>query len=270
MKKIVFIDLDGTLLKNVNSKSISKKNIKYIKELQQNNIFVVICTGRSRKEAVEAQNLIRYNSFGDYIIYSGGTVLEDVKNNKIIEQKSLSKDEIKVAVEIAKKEKFALKIDGIDSFFVETKKGYKFISKVLNLQLKSMDKLIIASKTNKIGMLSKRSQSKNEEFKNLFIKKYKQFDVHLSGKNHYFEITPKGINKGSMVIKACKILKINMENTACIGDSMNDYEMFKVVAHPICMKNGNKKLKEISNYITTSNTRNGVANSEKYLKWLKK
>jgi Cof subfamily protein (haloacid dehalogenase superfamily) len=269
MKKALFIDLDGTLLKGSNHKKISKKNINYITKLQQQECFVVVCTGRSRKEAVEAAKIIRYNNFGNFTIYGGGTVFENIKDNKVIEFGNILNEDIKKAIEIAKEYNLAIKLDGIDAFFISKNKTtlmQRIVIKFSGYPRKNLDKMIIPSKTNKIGFLSSNGYEKNKELRRTIMKKYPQFEVNISGKGFYLELTPKGYDKGSMIKKAIKHLGVNIKNTAAVGDSMNDYSMFKVVNTPIAMKNSNNDLKEISEFVTKNNKKHGVAHSEKFLK----
>ncbi len=273
MKKIikaVFIDLDGTLLKGVSPEKISKKNIKYLKKLQQEEIYVVISTGRLRKEALRSYDVIKHNEYGNYMIHSGGSVTEDISNNSCIFKGEIVKESIIEIIEYLDEYKVGVKLDTSKKIWTKEENVKKFflISKIINSPIVNIEKINISPKHIKVGILCL-SRDETSSLRDKLTKKFTNLEFHISGKGFYIEGTQKGFNKGTAAKKLASELDIDLKHSAAIGDSMNDYELFKVVGHPISMKNGNKQLKKISKYITANNKNSGVAKVEKYLKWLK-
>ena len=58
------------------------------------------------------------------------------------------------------------------------------------------------------------------------------------------EFMKKGVNKAETLKKVLKLLDIKPEEVIAFGDSMNDYEMLRLVGKPFIMGNGNKRLME--------------------------
>ena len=73
MKKIVFFDVDGTLL-TVGSPVVPASTVSAIEELQRNDIGVVLCTGRHPLE-LKQLDLLRY-PFDGFVLLNGQLVLD--------------------------------------------------------------------------------------------------------------------------------------------------------------------------------------------------
>lgn len=61
--------------------------------------------------------------------------------------------------------------------------------------------------------------------------------------NNYLEIMQKNISKGDALKHLLQDAGISLDHTMAFGDSMNDVELFKTVAHPILMENAVDRLK---------------------------
>jgi len=63
--------------------------------------------------------------------------------------------------------------------------------------------------------------------------------------DNYLEIMQKDISKGYALKVLLKEQEIPLSQTMAFGDSMNDVELFRTVAHPILMENAVKNLKAL-------------------------
>ena len=98
MYKLIFIDLDGTLLND--AKEISEENIKWLnRAYKEKGIITIITTGR---ELGLVKNLYKKHncSFGDYIIASDGAIIKNIKTGEYINKEILNIDEAKKLREI--------------------------------------------------------------------------------------------------------------------------------------------------------------------------
>ena len=73
------------------------------------------------------------------------------------------------------------------------------------------------------------------------------------------EINAPGVNKGMGLIQLGKLLGIEREEIMACGDGNNDLQMLKEVGFGVAMANGADEVKEIADYITSSNEEDGVA-----------
>ena len=85
-------------------------------------------------------------------------------------------------------------------------------------------------------------------------------NVTFSDDNH-LEIMQKNISKGDALKTLLAKLALPLNQTMAFGDSMNDVELFRTVAHPILMENSVKNLKSLfpNAQSTQTNYEDGVA-----------
>lgn len=74
-----------------------------------------------------------------------------------------------------------------------------------------------------------------------------------------YHITVKGLDKGVGLTVAAKLMGLNVEDFACVGDSDVDVAMFKVSGFKIALANSSKELKLLANYVTLKSGGEGFA-----------
>ena len=86
---------------------------------------------------------------------------------------------------------------------------------------------------------------------------YDDLQVVLSS-DYWVDVMTKGISKGEAVRAVQRTLDVKPEECAAFGDYMNDYEMLQAVGHSFAMANAHPELKKIARYETASNDEFGV------------
>ena len=86
---------------------------------------------------------------------------------------------------------------------------------------------------------------------------YENLQVVLSS-DYWVDLMTKGINKGEAVRNAQRILNVKPEECAAFGDYMNDYEMIQAVGYGFAMANAHPELKKVAKFETVSNDEFGV------------
>lgn len=86
---------------------------------------------------------------------------------------------------------------------------------------------------------------------------YEPLQVVLSS-DYWVDLMTKGINKGEAVRNVQRILDVKPEECAAFGDYMNDYEMIQAVGYGFAMANAHPDLKKIAKFETASNDERGV------------
>lgn len=265
-KKVIFIDVDGTLL---NECGVIPESTKIaIQETRKNGNMVFLATGRAKSEVFD--NILEVG-FDGMVCCAGANIYINEKEiaNKVIEKESLE---------------FLInyfKINNID-FYLQSSVGLiasenckshllKISSKnakdgeeVLNSFIESLkeEKNLIRDDINKVIFLDSKISIDNI-IKDLSSK----FDVIPAtvasfGKNSG-EISVKGVHKALGISEVLDYLGIPNKNTYAYGDGSNDFEMLEYVEHGIAMKNGSEKLKEIANDIAESPEDDGIYKSFK-------
>ncbi len=85
-----------------------------------------------------------------------------------------------------------------------------------------------------------------------------QFDFIRSERSLY-EILPKGVNKGNLIIKLAEILGIDSKRTIGIGDYDNDVELVRSAGLGVAVSNAKDEVKAVADYITVSNEEDAIA-----------
>lgn len=86
---------------------------------------------------------------------------------------------------------------------------------------------------------------------------YDDLQVVLSS-DYWVDLMSKGISKGEAVKNVQRILGLKPEECAAFGDYMNDYEMIQAVGYGFAMANAHPDLKRVAKYETLSNDEFGV------------
>ena len=73
------------------------------------------------------------------------------------------------------------------------------------------------------------------------------------------DLLPKGIKKGTALLKLAEILGIKWENTVAVGDFYNDVSMIEAACHGIAVENAVDAAKSVAKYISVSNNENAIA-----------
>jgi transaldolase len=92
----------------------------------------------------------------------------------------------------------------------------------------------------------------------------KQFGRQVSAARsqpHYLDVTHPSANKGVVIERLSRYLKIPMEQIAVLGDQPNDVLMFKKSGLSIAMGNASDEVKQQANAVTTSFADEGFANA---------
>jgi len=92
----------------------------------------------------------------------------------------------------------------------------------------------------------------------------KQFGTHVSAacsQPYYLDVTHPSANKGVVIERLSRYLKIPMDRIAVLGDQANDVLMFRKSGLSIAMGNASDEVKRQATFVTTSFGEEGFANA---------
>ena len=75
----------------------------------------------------------------------------------------------------------------------------------------------------------------------------------------YYEILPKGMSKGNVLIKIAQLLGIDRNRTIAIGDNDNDASMLSCAGVGLAVANASEQAKKAADIITVSNEESAIA-----------
>lgn len=267
MSKIIFIDVDGTLVDYENN--IPESAIQAIRKARKNGHKVYISTGRSRAEVY--QNL--WDIGLDGMIGGNGSYVED--NNNVIMHQLITKEQCKRIVDW-------LHSRGLE-FYLESNNGL-FASENFETRADST----IKEYTKRKGKNQSEEVTVRKAFpemifnENLYrddlnkvsyvLDSYQDFldtkdelpDLECrtwGGKGEealFGDLGVKGINKANSIEHLLKHLKADISDTIAFGDAKVDIPMLSYCAYGVAMGSGGKEIKEMADYITDDVDKDGL------------
>ena len=249
-KKLIAIDLDGTLL---NSDGIVSEVTKsHLQKLKEKGYIITIATGRILNRALVGTDGAE---FTNYIVSDTGAAV--FKNNEINKEweevyaHGLSKDIAKNISSYYDKDKF------ITINICDRNKIHHY-DKTVNITefLENINEIIHVS-------VSFINNEFVEEYLKIFTKKFPMLKVEIMqdsfGEVKWLEIAQKGVEKYKGIAEVAKLEGILNENIIAFGDGLNDVDMLKKCGVGVAMKNALPEVKEQADYITSrTNNENGV------------
>ena len=267
--KLVALDLDGTLFDN--SSRISKRNLTAIRSITDKGIHVVISTGRPFEGIPFAQ--IKGTGI-NYAITANGSGIYEISTGKCLYENAMDEELVTPILN------FLLTRDiHMDAFIGG--KGYTPIQCVETAQKltvpSSIKNYIITTRTRLDNILQfiHENQLKVQKMTLNFypaadgtlidretVRKFLVSNPSITtvcGGYNNLEFTRADANKGVGLRKLAEILGVNPDATMAIGDTENDLAIIEAAGIGVAMGNATDAVKARADYVTTTNTKDGVA-----------
>ncbi len=276
-KKIIFLDVDGTLVGDDGLVPDSAKEACI--QARENGHMIYLCTGRSKAEIYDFILEVGF----DGIIGAGGGFVEIGED--MLFHKKVAEEDVKHMVDYFNQYEIPFYLEsngglyasenlllGLEQCIYENTEGNPALKAKMEEHTKHfVNSMIIGEKNlyrndvNKACFL----ENKNVPFaqiKKEFEGKFGviQCTVPLFGKDSG-ELTVPNVHKAMAIETLINHLDISRNQTIGIGDGMNDAEMLDFCAVGIAMGNAKDDLKKIANDITASVDNDGLYKSfQKY------
>lgn len=254
--KVLFLDIDGTILKPDNT--IEESTISAVTQAKENGIEVFLATGRPLHEIHDLAKKLNVHSFigynGAYGIYKGQDLFQEPMKKETVQQ-------------------FLTVADGNDHeavLYTNNKNVFtdlnhpsimEFIEK---FSLHHNEEYSPATDIGVLGMTLIHLDANDTLL-------YKLDDgihlsqVHVHGMLHCYDVIRDKVNKGIGIQFVLKHLGLDKEQAIAFGDGMNDKEMLMNVGESFAMGNGHPDLFQYAKHKTTSVTDSGIYNGLKLL-----
>lgn len=267
--KLVALDLDGTLFDN--SSRISERNLTAIRSITDKGIHVVISTGRP----FEGIPFDQIKGTGiNYAITANGSGIYEISTGKCLYENAMDEELVTPILN------FLLTRDiHMDAFIGG--KGYTPIHCVETAQKltvpSSIKNYIITTRTRLDNILQfiHENQLKVQKMTLNFypaadgtlidretVRKFLVSNPSITtvcGGYNNLEFTRADANKGVGLRKLAEILGVNPDATMAIGDTENDLAIIEAAGIGVAMGNATDAVKARADYVTTTNTKDGVA-----------
>ncbi|MDD4843837.1 MAG: Cof-type HAD-IIB family hydrolase [Anaerotignum sp.] len=246
--KMIFSDMDGTLLKN--DIEVSEKNKIAIQKAVKKGVQFVICTGRGLfgvERYLEQLNLIGGEG---YVICQNGGAVYNLKDMSLAIRESFSPKIYAPVVEFARELGLELYYYDDRVFIAEREtqrvqrycqvmgSGVKIMKEPLKYQ-GEFTKSLVTGERDKLLILQKKVQDIAG----------KELDCFFSSKI-FMEVVKKGVSKGNIMEETAKKAGVPIQSVIAVGDSDNDISMIKKAGLGIAVANADPEVKEIADFVT--------------------
>ena len=266
MKKIVFFDVDGTLVTRNNHIPKSTKNA--IKALKENGIIPVIATGRAPVLVREIVEMLDIDTFiamnGQYIVHEGNVLYQNPIDLNLVDQ----------MVDFAVDRKDGIILSTADEIIANSaislvNRGY------LYMFLKGLigiipDRIKVRMWNRMMSKAPEKEAYANKEIFMMNINANQEQQVAYEeafgdvlsftrANEMSMDIISKGTSKASGIEKLASELGVSIKNTYAFGDGLNDLEMLQRVGTGVAMANGFEELKIAADMVTDSVFSDGIS-----------
>ena len=254
MIKIIFCDMDGTLLTSENK--LPEGFDEMMSELARRGVIFAPASGRQFFSLIRSFEKYRDDFLflaenGTLVMYRGEEIFSQplgVDAAKKVLAASMSFGNI-LRVYCGKKDAYILREQNTPEFAAELEKYYTHSGIV-----DSFDE--VNDTPLKVALFDPTGNSKKNIFDKL-TQFYSSLQVVLSS-DYWVDIMSPNISKGVAVENIQRVMNFTREECAAFGDYLNDREMIQAVGYGFAMSNAHPDLKKVAAIETTSNDQAGV------------
>lgn len=259
-KKIIFLDIDGTLLSH--SKGISPKSIEAIKKARENGHLVFLNTGRAKSYSKPFLNLEV-----DGFVFGAGANIEI--NKQIISNNTIDHTDMVKMIQLLKENPLILVFEGSQKSYY-TDQALSFFDKIYTKREQANDKVAMKYHAGRDMFNNLDSYLNNPTPINkmtIYFRQpsdYKFLSDFLANRYDFImyeqaaEIIVKGINKLTGIKRVCQHLNLNIQDSIAFGDSYNDYEMIQGAGIGVAMGNSHPDILALADEITEDVNHDGI------------
>ncbi|MCM1308891.1 MAG: HAD family hydrolase [Butyrivibrio sp.] len=247
-KRILFFDLDGTLLRD--DKTLSRHTLEVVSKCKEQGALIGVSTSRSELNCLKFLGELK----SDIIISSGGALVR--AEGKIVYASSFSAAETKIFIETAKNIcglDCEITVDTLDAHYWNYKTDPKEQdnswgdSIYTDFSDFNCEALKICVEIPQSGLARKLSEC----FPELDSKRFSDGD--------WYKFTKSGTTKEKAILAICETYHADVSEIIAFGDDYADIGMLQLCGTGVAMGNAIQEVKDAADAITLSNEEDGVA-----------
>lgn len=256
-KKIMFIDLDGTLMRDDNT--ISAKDREAISKAVALGNYITLATGRAISSARNIVKDLGLTMPGCYLIAFNGATIYDCSADCILSSKKLPIEHAEFLYNEANAAGLYIqaysenqilassRTKELDYYVEKSKMSYRIEADMWSMLNEEPPKMLLISLDGKGPLRTFQQEHADWE---------KDKCISFFSSNEYLEYCPLGATKGCGVEFLRQFLNIPHEDTIALGDQENDITMIKSAHIGIAMNNAAQRVKESADFITMNDNNN--------------
>ncbi|MBU5595014.1 Cof-type HAD-IIB family hydrolase [Amphibacillus sp. MSJ-3] len=231
--KLLALDLDGTVVE-FNGDSIAEETIEAVKQAQEKGVEVIIATGRSRRTSIEIAEKLGV----EYMVtLNGGEIW--TRSGELLKSQALDRETVEKIMTVYQQYQSNMWLVSHDHIFRNEYPDHVLEQEWLKIGFNVIDDADREKMKQEFALMD-RVELSNSSLTNM-------------------ELNPKGVHKANAIQFLLDRLGFSFDQVMAIGDSMNDFKMIQAAGLGIAMGNAQDRVKNIADWVTTSNDAHGVA-----------
>lgn len=259
--RLVALDLDDSLLNN--ELLISDRTVAAVQKAAEQNIYVVICSGRSPSAILPFVRRLDLagKEQGRYAVASNGSVVVDLHKREEIYSAKVDGDVLAQAKKAADKVGLPCQVYSSSMVYASVDNEYtRMDSKLTGVPSEVVPDFENFVKSGFAKMMVPGDPKILVGLQKELAARFEGRAVVLISKPYFLEILPANCGKGEALEFLCGRLGINMKDVMAFGDSMNDESMIVKCGLSVAMSNGLDKIKDEAAFVTRlTNDQDGIA-----------
>lgn len=258
-KKIIFLDLDGTLTND--EKKITRKTKEALMDIQKRGHIVALASGRPTPGMGFIAKELELEKYGGYVMSFNGGKIIDWKTKETVFENTLDRKYLPDLIRYARQNNLGLiTYDNKQGLVATRVDPYVMLETVkINRIPAFLTDVVKYVDYNPNKCLYTVDHEISEYHEKRLAEKFGDVLSVYRSTDYFIEIVPKGIDKAASIKVLIDKLNIPHENTIACGDGFNDLSMIKYAAVGVAMENAVDAVKESADYITASNNDDGIA-----------
>ena len=261
-QKILFLDLDGTLLND--RKEITAGNRRAIREALDRGHRIVITSGRPLKSSLAQARRLGLAGEGCYVIaYNGGAVY-DCSRGETIHREALALDALYQVYDEAERRGMYIQTYDQEDVVIEPRCGEE--NAVRYCASIGLDWRRIGDVRRDLSEAPVKALLIDYQDREPLEAMERWLRDHLAGRadcffssRYFLEVTPAGVNKGSAVTALCARLGMDIRDSVAAGYENNDVSMLRAAGVGAAMSNAVPAAKAAADYVTErDNNHDGI------------
>lgn len=251
MPKILFTDLDGTLLRS--DKTVSEQNKQAIERMLQAGHLLVIATGRSVPSSLPIIEKLGLAGPVRCLVAYNGAVVYDCEAGRVLLERTVAIPDVEYLFSEAKR--YGLYIQTYNEEHVLAERDCEelqyYMSRTGTTCELSEDVCHGLTKApNKVLLVSLEDKERLLRFERDHREWARGRSTSVFSCPEYLEYGPLATDKGTGICFVRDYLKIEPENTYAVGDEQNDIPMIRAAGVGIAMRNAVEEAKAAADYVT--------------------
>lgn len=261
MKKILFTDLDGTLLNN--ESRIAEEMKQALTAMCEAGHVLVLSSGRPLESILEIKREAGLDFPGMYISANNGTLVYDCDRKTILQEMRVSHEDVSAVWKLAKEENIYVQTY-TDSHIIGIKEDEEiaFYCRRIHMPLLFAEdpQALLEKEPFKLLCIDLKDHERLVAFQNKLQERFADRLQTVFSNPMYLEVFVKEAGKGNALRFLCDYLNIPIENAVAAGDAQNDISMLNTAGLSVAMCNGEESLKKSADIVTSrSNHECGLA-----------